>query len=90
MTTNKWKQDSETGLYGYLEYQDKRLSSENLKVLEAMLREELSRQNTDAFNVIRLIERIQDGLYLQYGYSAESCHPLRGKPATSGGYATSR
>lgn len=47
----------------YLVDHDQRLSSENLEVLEAMLREELSRQGADAFNVIRLIERIQDGLY---------------------------
>lgn len=63
MTSNERNRHLEKGLYGYLESQDKRLSSDDLTVLEVMLQEELSRQHTDAFNVIRLIERIQDGLY---------------------------
>ncbi|MEX2445635.1 MAG: hypothetical protein WD492_18695 [Alkalispirochaeta sp.] len=66
MQRNDNIRDHEIGLHEYLRDQDARLSSDDLTVLEVMLQEELSRQHTDAFNVIRLIERIQDGLYRQH------------------------
>jgi len=63
MQHDRHDENRDIGLRTYLESQDRRLSSDDLKVVEAMLREELSRQNADAFNAIRLIERIQNGLY---------------------------
>jgi hypothetical protein len=63
MKSNEQNYDLERGLYEFLEHRDERLASDDLEVLEGMLREELTRQQTDAFNVIRLIERIQGGLY---------------------------
>lgn len=63
MGSDKQNRNMERGLYEYLKHQDQRLASDDLEVVEKMIQEALTRQHTDTFNVIQLIERIQDGLY---------------------------
>lgn len=73
MSNDRSYEQYSMSLREYLVDHDQRLSSDDLTVVEVMLQEELSRQHTDAFNVIRLIERIQDGLYRQHpGFDAGS------------------